>query len=82
MLRNVIGEGALMAVVVTDREVALMNVISTVFPSATHLLCRCHINRNVLAKCNKLFGMKEKWDRFNALWNMLVSSSIEDHYNL
>lgn len=26
--------------------------------------------------------MKEKWDMFNAFWNMLVFSSMEDHYNL
>lgn len=37
MLRNVIGEGALSAIVITDKEVALMNDISTVFSSATHL---------------------------------------------
>lgn len=56
--------------------------ISSVFSSAVHLLCRWHINRNALAKYKKLCEMKEKWDMFNAFWNMLVFSSMEDHYNL
>lgn len=81
-LRNVISEGALSVVVVTDREVFLMNSILVVFPRDMHLLCRWHINKNVLVKCKKLFETKEKWDMFNAFWNMLVSSSTEDHYNL
>ncbi len=32
-----------------------MNVISRVFPNATHLLCRWHISKNVLTNCKKLF---------------------------
>lgn len=60
ILRSVTGEGALPDVIVTDKEMALMKAISLVFSSATHLLCRWNINRNVLAKCKKLFEMKEK----------------------
>ena len=82
ILRKVIGEGVLPSVIVTDREMALMNAISIVFPGAKHLLCRWHINRNILAKCKKLFETKEKWDRFIMSWNMLVSSSTEEHYNV
>ena len=37
ILRTVIGEGVLPSVIVTDKEMALMNVISNVFPSAKHL---------------------------------------------
>lgn len=65
-----IGEGALPAivegahpvVVVTDKEVAMMNAIFAVFPSATYLLCRWHINKNVLAKCKKLLRRKKVGD--------------------
>lgn len=46
-------------VIVTDRELALMNVISRVFTTTTHILCRWHINKNVLTKCKKLFLTKE-----------------------
>ena len=38
-------------VVVTDRDNALMNVVDTVFPKATALLCEYHIERNVRVKC-------------------------------
>ena len=64
----------------TDRELSLMNAIKRVFPGATHLLCKWHINRNVLARCKKLFETKEKWDRFIMSWNMLVSSSTEEEF--
>ncbi|CAL8176177.1 unnamed protein product [Prunus armeniaca] len=38
-------------VIVTDREIALMNAIRNVFPSVRHLLCRWHINRCVMKAC-------------------------------
>ena len=62
------------SVIVTDRELALMNAIERIFPDATHLLCRWHINKNVLAKCKKLLGTKDQWDVFNSAWNMLMQS--------
>ncbi|RWR74561.1 protein FAR1-RELATED SEQUENCE 2 isoform X2 [Cinnamomum micranthum f. kanehirae] len=80
ILRSVISEGALPSVIVTDREITLMKALSTVFPGATHFLCRWHINRNVSAKCKKLFETKEKWDRFIISWNMLVSSSTKEQF--
>ncbi|RZB80918.1 hypothetical protein D0Y65_030591 [Glycine soja] len=45
---------ALPGVIVTDRHLALMNVVKTVFPDATNLLCRFHIDKNVKAKCKTL----------------------------
>jgi len=40
-------------VIVSDRDLALINAISVVFPEATNILCRFHINKNVKAnvKC-------------------------------
>ena len=40
-------------VIVTDREKSLMNVIESVFPDASNLLCIWHVNKNVLANCMK-----------------------------
>ena len=34
-------------VIVTDRDLALMNVVGMVFPQCYHLLCRFHIQKNV-----------------------------------
>jgi histone-lysine N-methyltransferase SETD2 len=35
-------------VIVTDRDLALMSACASVFPDATKLLCRCHIQRNII----------------------------------
>lgn len=65
---------ALPTVIVTERKLALMNAIATVFPDATNLLCRWHIEKNVLAKCKKMFD-NNKWEAFLHGWNTLVLSS-------
>jgi hypothetical protein len=41
--------------IVTDRELALMKGIDTYFPRSTYLLCRWHINMNILAKTKRYF---------------------------
>ena len=50
---------ALPVVIVTDRDLSLMNAVKTVFPDATNLLCRFHIDRNVKAKCKTLVAQKK-----------------------
>lgn len=64
VLHGIMDDSALPNIIVTDRELSLMNAISRVFPTATHLLCRWHINKNVLTKCKKLFSTKEVCDLF------------------
>ena len=68
-------------VIISVRELALMNAIDNTFSNTRHLLCRLHINKNVLKKCKKMFETKEKWDKFNTAWNYVVLSSIEEKYN-
>jgi len=48
--------------IVSDRDLALMNVIKVVFPKACNLLCRFHINKNVKAKCKLLVHPRDAWD--------------------
>ena len=50
---------ALLGVIVTNRDLALMNVVKTIFPESTNLLCRFHIDKNVKAKCKSLVGKKK-----------------------
>ena len=38
-------------VIVTDRELALMNAVQTVFSESHNLLCIWYINKNVLVNC-------------------------------
>ena len=60
---------------VTDRELALMSALSDTFPNASFLLCRWHINENILAKQRTAFQSSEAWQEFNQTWNELVAAT-------
>jgi transposase-like protein len=73
------------AVVVPDRELALMAALSEVFPGAKHLLCVWHINKKILAKCMKHFvgiGSDEDkaWDSFISSWSECTEATTVDDY--
>jgi hypothetical protein len=78
--------------IVTDRDLALISCLDTQFPEATHILCRWHVNMNVLAKTKRYFpgpikNENRRWNRhpffqsFLACWNRLLASSTEQTYN-
>ena len=46
-------------VIVSDRELALMNAIKVVFPRTTNLLCVWHIEKNILVNCKRHFEKGE-----------------------
>lgn len=79
-LKGIMDPDVVPAVIVTDRELALMNAISKVFPHATHLLCRWHISKNIFANCKKMFDAK-KWEEFILSWNVLVISESVAQYD-
>lgn len=79
-LRSVMDDVVLLQVVVTDRELALMNSLRKVFPMASHLLCRSHISRNILANCKKMFKSKLRWEDFISMWNVMVLAETEEDY--
>ncbi|GKD70891.1 PKS-NRPS hybrid synthetase, partial [Tanacetum coccineum] len=68
------------SVIITDRELALMNAIEEVFPSTTSLLCIWHINKNVFANCKTHFAIAEEFDIFMSNWNNLVYSTTKADY--
>ncbi|KAL5169794.1 putative protein FAR1-RELATED SEQUENCE 10 [Glycine soja] len=68
-------------VIVTDRDLALMNVVKTVFPESTNLLCRFHIDKNVKAKCKSLIGEKNAWDYVMDSWGTLVDCPSEYEFH-
>ncbi|XP_058217748.1 PKS-NRPS hybrid synthetase cheA-like [Rhododendron vialii] len=72
-LKSIMDPAALPGVIVTDRELALVNAITRVFPTASHLLCRWHIGQNVYAKCRKMFD-ETTWALFKHAWDSLVYS--------
>ena len=78
--------------IVTDRELALIDYLDIQFPESTHLLCRWHVNINVLAKTKKHFpgpikdanGTVKRHPFFQAFlvcWNTLLASTEEQTYN-
>ncbi|KAI5677678.1 hypothetical protein M9H77_08628 [Catharanthus roseus] len=64
-----------------DRECGLMPMISDVFCITYHMLCRRHINQNVLAKLTELTKDEEVTSRFvNGSWKKLLDEINEQEY--
>ncbi|KAH1240868.1 PKS-NRPS hybrid synthetase [Glycine max] len=59
---------ALPEIIVTDRDLSLMNAIKIEFPDSTNLLCRFHIDKNVKTKCKTLVAQKNAWDYVMETW--------------
>ncbi|XP_057444200.1 uncharacterized protein LOC130736382 [Lotus japonicus] len=68
-------------VMVTDKDTALMNAVTTAYPTAAHLLCQFHIAKCVKEKCKLTIEDKEMWDDVGDAWNRhkFVKYAI-DHY--
>nr|GEV67260.1 hypothetical protein [Tanacetum cinerariifolium] len=61
-------------VVITDRELALINAYEKVFLKATRLLCRWHIHQNIIKHCRKMIKQQCVWDSFYSTWKLLEDS--------
>ncbi|CAG8659786.1 33871_t:CDS:1, partial [Racocetra persica] len=59
-------------VIVTDRELSLMNALRIVFPNSTTLLCIWHINKNVLKNCKSQF-LRETEDVSSSEWDTFLA---------
>ncbi|KAL5142542.1 Protein FAR1-RELATED SEQUENCE 6 [Glycine soja] len=68
-------------VIITNRDLTLMNAVKTVFPESTNLLCRFHIDKNVKAKCKSLIGEKNVWDYVMDNWGTLVDCPSEHQFH-
>ena len=47
-------------VIVTDKDTTLMNVVTTVLPETSAILCYFHVGRNVRVKCITYYKVKLK----------------------
>ncbi|KAH9469870.1 hypothetical protein Pst134EA_033328 [Puccinia striiformis f. sp. tritici] len=69
------------AVILTDKEQALMSAIKSVFPSARHLLCQWHIRNNLWTHCQPLLVKGGyDYDMFLEAWNFLLASKSQEEY--
>lgn len=76
--------------IVTDRELALMKSLEAHFSDTPHLLCRWHVNMNVLAKSKKYFPKPTKkgnsyvrspiFVEFLKQWNAVLAATSEETY--
>ncbi|XP_058777076.1 PKS-NRPS hybrid synthetase cheA-like [Vicia villosa] len=67
-------------VILTDRYLALMNAIETIFSKTTNFLCRFHINKNVKSKCKDhvVDNMRETVEK---MWYELIRAGDEMMYH-
>lgn len=77
-LKSFMNECMFPRVIVTDRELALMKACDNAFPNAKKLLCRVHINRNIIAKYKR--SITQSWSSFYTAWTTLVRSQTEESY--
>lgn len=63
-------------VIVTDKDLAMMNALEVVFPSSTNLLHKFYISKNVRAKCNMLMTKIEDQEDVMDVWASLVNSTV------
>lgn len=69
-------------VMVTDRELALVNTINSVFPETHLLLCRWHVNKNVLKTYKRHFTTNETWQEFDTAWQRVLNNVTEEAYEI
>jgi len=70
----------LFVVIVTDRDLVLMNAVKTMFPECTNLLYRFHIDKNVKSKCKSLITQKNAWEYVMDAWDSLVDCPSEQQF--
>lgn len=61
--------------VATDRELALIHSLKSVYTNLQHVLCQWHINKNVLANTKKLFVENGDFENFISMWNHCIHST-------
>ncbi|KAL5129011.1 PKS-NRPS hybrid synthetase [Glycine soja] len=71
---------ALPRVIVTYKDLSLMNAVKIVFPDAMNLLCRFHIDKNVKTKCKILVAQKNAWNYVMEAWESLVDYPCESFF--
>lgn len=79
-IKDMLGNCMEPRVIVTDRDLALMNAVSHAFPLAYCCLCRWHISENISKYHKKSFNGKN-WAKFEHLWKTLCNSPTEVKYD-
>ena len=65
---------------ISDNDQALLVASGAVFDKVPHLLCRWHIEKDVLAKCKQYFRDGAAFEMFHAEWMKIMRSGTEAIY--
>ncbi|KAG5566439.1 hypothetical protein RHGRI_002122 [Rhododendron griersonianum] len=79
--KKLLGHDQQPLVILSDRELALMNAIQLVFPGTAHVLCVWHIEKNVLSKCKSQFESGKDWETFLSTWTNVIESVDESSFH-
>ena len=58
-------------------EMALINAIQRVFPTANHTLCPWHVDKNDLVNCKSSFDTEDEWQKFYDDWHKILFAVTE-----
>ncbi len=67
-------------VLMTNRDLKLINVLHLIFLIVKHFLCVWHVNKNVLTHCKSDFIIKETWKKFYSKWQTMMYVHIIEIY--
>ena len=68
------------AVILTDKEDALIKALSEEMPAGYHLLCKWHISKNVIARATKYFDHSDNVQKWLHLWKEVCEASTFEAY--
>ena len=57
------------------------SALPNIFPTARHLICLWHINKNVLTNCKAWFDGDDEWKEFYATWQKVIYANTETASN-
>lgn len=79
-LKEPLGEGIGVRVILTDRELSLMNACRDVLPDAARQLCRYHIRKNIIKNCESQFRKTREMNSFIHRWEILIDSCTYEEF--
>ena len=88
---TVLGDNTTPEVIITDNEDALLNALQEVYPQVPRLLCRWHVEKNVLKKTSEQWRIKQVsdderaanqklLDAFMHRWTEVVLANSKDKF--
>jgi len=87
-LREICIKENLVKVIISDKEPALRNAITKVFPNTVNLHCKFHLLNNIKTHCLPLFKKqfkpdqwKDKWDEYLLLFHNFINAASEKDLN-